>query len=273
MRLAQTDWLACPNKGHIVAKFGFETLIRPALLSAALISLGGCVYGPGGYYDDGYVNGYDGGYSSGYVCDPYDPFDSYYNCDYGYGFANIGFGGGWYDNFYYPGYGLYLFDRAGHRHAMKNHHRRHWAQRRAEHGTRHVRHDNGKKDNRRYERRGHRDVTPKQRAERRKRRQDSRGSRKTQSTTVRHVDPVASIRRNNQKKPVRADGSPRITRPAFATEQAQRRRPVATNRPVRPQNRAQPPRVAPPRATRPVVHVPRPTPRTSPKKKVQRQID
>lgn len=98
--------------------------LRVAALTAATIGLSGCVYDMGlGYASDGY------GYGS-YDCDPYAPFDSYYACDNGYGFYNIGFGGGWYDSFWYPGYGYYVFDNYGRRHNMGDHHRRYWGDRR-----------------------------------------------------------------------------------------------------------------------------------------------
>lgn len=112
--------------------------LKPAMLGGILTALSACSYGVGtgyssGYYSDGY------GYNSGSSCDPYSPFDDYYACDSGYGFGNIGFGGGWYDNFYYPGSGYYIFDRGGRRYQMQNTHRRYWAHRRAEWGTRHGR--------------------------------------------------------------------------------------------------------------------------------------
>jgi hypothetical protein len=99
---------------------------RLAALTVATIGLSGCVYDMGlGYYDDGYAyNQYD--------CDPYAPFDSYYACDSGYGFYNIGFGGGWYDSYWYPGHGYYVFDNRGSRYHMRDHHRRYWAGRRHE---------------------------------------------------------------------------------------------------------------------------------------------
>ena len=59
---------------------------RLAVLAGATLGLSACMYSDG-YYGDGYVNGGSGGYA----CDPYDPYDAYYSCDYGYGFANIGF--------------------------------------------------------------------------------------------------------------------------------------------------------------------------------------
>ena len=75
--------------------------LKLAALTAATVGLSGCVYDMGlGYASDPYGYGYDS-----YNCDPYSPFDSYYACDSGLGFYNIGFGGGWYDNYWYPGYG------------------------------------------------------------------------------------------------------------------------------------------------------------------------
>lgn len=98
--------------------------LRLAALTAATIGLSGCVYDMGlGYASDGY------GYGS-YDCDPYAPFDSYYACDSGYGFYNIGFGGGWYDSYWYPGYGYYVFDNYGRRFNMRDNHRRYWGDRR-----------------------------------------------------------------------------------------------------------------------------------------------
>lgn len=78
-----------------------------ATVLAGLLTLGGC-----SAYDDGY--GYGGvslGYGSGY----HDPwyYDRY----------------GWYDGFYYPGSGYYVYDRYGKRHRWNNHHRHYWQSR------------------------------------------------------------------------------------------------------------------------------------------------
>ncbi|HEY9092090.1 hypothetical protein [Parasphingorhabdus sp.] len=148
--------------------FSIKKLVKPAMLGGAMLGLSACAYS-GGSYGDNYVNG------MGYACDPYAPFDDYYACDNSYGYANIGFGGGWYDDFYYPGYGIYVFDNRGSRHTMKNNHRRHWAQRRAEYGSRHDRRDRNRDWNRRDDRR--QDLTPAQRAERRERWQERREDR------------------------------------------------------------------------------------------------
>lgn len=116
-----------------------KTLRRPlsvALVALATTTLGGCYYGDvygssyaGGdcatrygadYYDyDGYA--YDDGYG----------YDCYDGSDYGSGFAQIGFGGGWYDNYYYPGYGLWLFDSYNNRYPLRGQYLNYWGGRRA----------------------------------------------------------------------------------------------------------------------------------------------
>jgi hypothetical protein len=101
---------------------GKKALLRIAALGVAGLSLSGCVYDLGaGLYDTGYNN---------YDCDPYSPWDRYYDCDYGYGFSNIGYGGGWYDNYYYPGYGIFVFDSYGSRYNMRDDYRRYWSNQR-----------------------------------------------------------------------------------------------------------------------------------------------
>ncbi|RJF85424.1 hypothetical protein [Sphingomonas cavernae] len=106
--------------------------IRTILLALiASAGLAGCAY------DDGY--GY-GGVSVGYGAGYYDPwyYDDYYPRRYG-----------WYDGFYYPGTGYYVFDRKGHRHRWSDGHRRYWE------GRRHAWRDNdrGPRDGRRGPRR------------------------------------------------------------------------------------------------------------------------
>lgn len=92
-------------------------------ISAVLLSLSACVYG-GGYND------YEAGFSGNEYCDPYNEYDAYYGCDVEYGFANIGFGGGWHQDFYYPGFGFFLFDRGGNRFRMNNYYQGYWGNRR-----------------------------------------------------------------------------------------------------------------------------------------------
>ena len=126
-----------------------KSLKRPlsiALGVLATTTLGGCYYGDvygasyasGGdcasrygnaYYDyDGYA--YDDGYG----------YDCYDGADYGSGFAQIGFGGGWYDDYYYPGYGMWMFDNYRNRYPLRDRYLNYWGGRRAwwkHHGGRH----------------------------------------------------------------------------------------------------------------------------------------
>jgi hypothetical protein len=104
-------------------KISNKNLLKVAALATASLGLSGCVYDVGlGYASDRYYDDYG--------CDPYGGYDSYYDCDYRSGFYNIGFGGGWYDSFWYPGHGYYLFDNYGRRHPMRDHHRRYWGEKR-----------------------------------------------------------------------------------------------------------------------------------------------
>ena len=95
----------------------------PALLVAAGLGLGAC-----STYDD-YGYGYSRvsvGYNSGGYCDPY--FDDCY-----YGRGRSGYGDpwyGWYNDYYYPGIGIYIYDRSGRRHRWGDDHRRYWEGRR-----------------------------------------------------------------------------------------------------------------------------------------------
>ena len=120
-----------------------NTLIA-ALAGLVAFGLSGCIYGPsglgGGYgYDEYAGDGY--GRSSQYhdrcydawggAQDYYSRYDCYDRDDYRSGFSvNIGFGGGWYNDFYYPGSGLWLFDRYGARHALRDPYLRYWGGRR-----------------------------------------------------------------------------------------------------------------------------------------------
>lgn len=111
-------------KGAGIMAIISKTLLRASLLVATGSGLSGCVYDVGlGFASDGY-------YDDGYGCDPYGGYDAYYDCDYGQGFGNIGFGGGYYDNYYYPGYGVFLFDNVGRRYPMRDQHRRYWGEKR-----------------------------------------------------------------------------------------------------------------------------------------------
>lgn len=115
---------------NLVAKITAKAALKIAAAAGIGLGLTGCVYDAGiglGYASDNYANN-----AGGYGCDPYSPFDSYYDCDYRYGFGNIGFGGGWFNNYYYPGNGFFLFDNYGRRFNMQRDHFRYWGQRRYE---------------------------------------------------------------------------------------------------------------------------------------------
>lgn len=88
---------------------------------AGYASRGDCAarYGDGWYNYDGYA--YDDGYG----------YDCYDASDYGGGFVQIGFGGGWYDNYYYPGHGLWMFDSYRNRYPLNGQYLNYWGGRRA----------------------------------------------------------------------------------------------------------------------------------------------
>lgn len=92
-------------------------LVRPALLIAATAALGACTA-----YD-----GYGGtrvsvGYSSG----------GYYP----YGYSRYPYYG-WYDGFYYPGTGYYIYDDYGRRYRWSDRHRHYWEGRRGHYRDHH----------------------------------------------------------------------------------------------------------------------------------------
>ncbi len=140
---------------------------------AGLLALGasGCMtmggYGAGygdGYYNDGYgANGYAYNDRCYDAYDGYDNYYSQYDCydsnDYNSRFSvNIGFGGGWWNDFYYPGYGYYMFDRYGARRQLYGNYARYWGGRRAGYNwQRHGGHRDRQRDGRRGERSERRD--------------------------------------------------------------------------------------------------------------------
>lgn len=233
-------------RGKIMTHSTMSRLLKSALAAGTLLSLGGCMYGTG-TYGDGYVN------NRGYDCDPYAPFDDYYACDYGYGFANIGYGGGWYDQYYYPGYGVHIFDRAGRRHVMRDSHRRYWARQRAAYGGHHARDrrdrdaNSGRFGNRRDQRMDRRDGSRNQdrdnaRGQRRSDDRDNRGARngrgerpETRATRPNRTDRAAPAR-NRGDRAARPD-----RRPTRATEQPQARpQPAARADRTSPRTRTEP---------------------------------
>lgn len=111
---------------------------RLALLLAGSVALGGCAYGFGNYGSYGGLSvgigsGY-GGYGSCY--DPYYGGYGYggygsYGCSYG-GYGAYGYGSpyGRYDNYYYPGTGIYVYDRNRRAYRWSDRQRRHWTHQR-----------------------------------------------------------------------------------------------------------------------------------------------
>ncbi len=121
-------------------------IIRPALAIAAALAIGGCsTYGSHGY----------GGVSVGHRSH----YSSYY---------------GWYDDYYYPGVGYYIYDRKGHRHRWSDRHRRYWE------GRRHSKRAHANWSGYRYHRRDLRDQRREARArhERREWRAERREDRR-----------------------------------------------------------------------------------------------
>lgn len=103
-----------------------------AVALVAGIGLGGCAYGPYGGLGAsvGYGNaGYGGGY-----CDPYyDRYcSSYAYSGYGsrYGYSPYG----WYDGFYYPGSGYYVYDSYRRPYRWSDAQRRYWLERARRYG-------------------------------------------------------------------------------------------------------------------------------------------
>lgn len=103
-----------------------------SLLAAGALSLGGCAYG-----DLGLGLGYgDPYYGYGYGYGPYGGYGTYpgYYGGFSYGYPYGGFGYnmpyyGWYDDYYYPGSGYYVYDVHRQPHVMTTTQRRYWARR------------------------------------------------------------------------------------------------------------------------------------------------
>jgi hypothetical protein len=107
--------------------------IRLAALALATgVALGGCAYGLGDPYGSyGGVNvGYSYGGGYGYPYGGYGSYAGYGGYPYGYGGYGYGYGGydpfGWYGDYYYPGTGIYVYDRDRHRRVMTDEQRRYW---------------------------------------------------------------------------------------------------------------------------------------------------
>src|SRR5687768_4553496 len=106
-----------------------------AIIAAGAIGLGGCAtYSPFGYgsgvsvsYGDRYYDPYYGGYSRYGYGSPYGYGSRYgYGSGYGYGYMPYY---GWYNGFYYPGTGYYVYDRNRRPRQLTEAERRYWAER------------------------------------------------------------------------------------------------------------------------------------------------
>ena len=102
-----------------------------ALAAASGITLSGCAYD---MYGDPY--GYGGvsvGVGSGYGYGYGYPYGGGYGYGYPYGGYGYGYGGydpfGWYGDYYYPGSGIYVYDRHRTRHVWNDDQRRYWLER------------------------------------------------------------------------------------------------------------------------------------------------
>jgi hypothetical protein len=94
------------------------------ILAAAGLGLSACAYDDG-YGYGGLSVGYGGYGGYGGYCDPY--YEGCYS-GYGYGYGDPWYG--WYGDYYYPGIGIYVFDRHGRRHRWSDNDRRYWEGRR-----------------------------------------------------------------------------------------------------------------------------------------------
>lgn len=100
-----------------------------ALALVGGVSLAGCAYD---MYGDPYGNGYGyapyGGVSVGVG------YGGYGGYGYGYPYYGYGYGYdpfGWYGDYYYPGTGIYVYDRHHNRHQWSDDQRRYWENRRS----------------------------------------------------------------------------------------------------------------------------------------------
>ena len=92
-----------------------------SLMAAGALALGGCAYG-----DYGYGVGFGGPYyGADYAYGPYGGYGAYPGY-YG-GFVAPYFG--WYDNFYYPGTGVYVYDSYRRPHRWNDRQRDYWTSR------------------------------------------------------------------------------------------------------------------------------------------------
>src|SRR5262249_23740695 len=95
-----------------------------SVLAVGALALAGCAdyYGAGygGYYGSSY------GYGSPYVGVVYSGGSFPFYGGYGYGYGSPY---GWYDDFYYPGTGTYVYDTSRRPHVMSTSQRTYWSRR------------------------------------------------------------------------------------------------------------------------------------------------
>ena len=94
-----------------------------SLIAAGALTLGGCAYG-----DVGYGLGYGGGYGAydyGYGYGPYGGYGAYPGYYGGFGAPYFG----WYDDFYYPGTGVFVYDAYRRPHRWTSSQRAYWMSR------------------------------------------------------------------------------------------------------------------------------------------------
>jgi len=106
-------------------RFAALALVSGLALSGCAYDMYGDPYGYGGV-SVGVGSGYYGGYGYG------SPYGSY---GYGYPYGGYGYGAydpfGWYGNYYYPGSGIYVYDRHRARHVWTGDQQRYWQDRRS----------------------------------------------------------------------------------------------------------------------------------------------
>ena len=100
-----------------------------AILLAAGVGLGGCAT----YSPFGYGNGVSVSYGNGYNDRYYDPYYSRYGSRYA-GYSPYG----WYDGYYYPGAGYYVYDRYRNPYYWNDYQRRYWTVRQKDPSVREV---------------------------------------------------------------------------------------------------------------------------------------
>jgi hypothetical protein len=98
-----------------------------AVLLAAGVGLGGCATT---YSPFGYGNGVSVSYGDRY----YDPYYRGYGSRYGAGYSPYG----WYDGFYYPGAGYYVYDQYRNPYYWNDYQRRYWTVRQKDPSVREV---------------------------------------------------------------------------------------------------------------------------------------